>query len=124
MKALALHLPAMARLARVPVAAYLAARNPVQARQLEEYHICFKTFSRDDENMPVKHASYVYLHPSRSANKPAAFLTMLRQSLQLIRSRGIETVTTQDPMFLGFLGVLLKRMTRVRLNVQLHWPLF
>lgn len=121
MKVLAIHLPAMLKIMAVPVARRLAQNNPDHAAKIEEYHICFKTFTPEDEELPIDHADYVSLHPSRSRTRVDAFRAMHRTARRIIKERGIDVVTAQDQFFLGGMGYLLKREFGVPLNVQVHF---
>jgi len=121
LRILAIHLPAMTRIMRVPVSAELARRNPSCSEKLDEYHLVVKTFTKEEENIPIDHREGVYFYPSRSRSRPLAFKTMYSMARRIIKERNIEAVTTQDQFFLGLIGVMLKKEFGIPLNVQCHF---
>lgn len=52
--------------------------------------------------------------------KVGQFFRLLVRGRQIIREKQITAITTQDPFFLGLIGVLLKWSAGSRLEVQVH----
>jgi glycosyltransferase involved in cell wall biosynthesis len=58
--------------------------------------------------------------PTNSRNKYFFLKDVYRMACQVIPEKKIEIVTTQDPAWLGLLGVLLKQKHKIKLNLQCH----
>lgn len=61
---------------------------------------------------------------SVSGSKIQQFFKLINLGKKLIVKKTITQVTTQDPFFTGLIGFWLKRLTRVKLQVQLHGDFF
>lgn len=61
---------------------------------------------------------------STGGNKIKQFFILKNFGRKIIRKIKIELVTVQDPFFLGFVGIWLKKKTKVKLEVQLHGDFF
>ncbi len=57
---------------------------------------------------------------SGGRNKMIQFFCLLRQCGQVLRSQVFDSLTTQDPFFIGLIGVWLKKQFCLLLEVQMH----
>jgi len=105
----------------------IRARGNVFERQrriselLKSYHLIVKTPRKDYREIQ---AGNLQIIPTNSFNKIAFLGDALKQALRLARRHRIDLVTVQDPFALGMLGMLLKAVLRVPLNVQIHCDYF
>lgn len=61
---------------------------------------------------------------SVKGNKFQQFFNLINLGLKLIKKKSITFVTAQDPFFTGIIGLWLKRLTKIKLQVQLHGDFF
>lgn len=66
----------------------------------------------------------VKVYPTNSLNKYLSVFDAIKIGAKIIKERGIEIISTQDPFEAGLAGLLLKKNTGVALNVQIHGDFF
>lgn len=101
----------------------VAGRIIEYGKEVEEMHII--VFSLASLGLrPLKLSSNVWLYPTASLNRLWYIADALRIGRELIKNRplvrGNALITTQDPFEAGLVGVLLKRIFKLPLQVQLH----
>jgi len=57
-------------------------------------------------------------------NKLQQFFRLKKLGKEIIKKNKIEQITTQDPFYIGKIGWLLKRKSKINLEVQLHGDFF
>lgn len=62
----------------------------------------------------------VAIHPTGRANKVFNFISGFRRGVRIIRDNKIDLVITQDPIFIGLLGLFLKFYCRVKLLASVY----
>jgi len=57
-------------------------------------------------------------------NKIKQFIKLKKKGEIIIKKYVIDLITTQDPFFTGLLGLILKKKTKINLEIQLHGDFF
>jgi glycosyltransferase involved in cell wall biosynthesis len=92
-------------------------RQVAYARSCRSVRIVVKT-PPDAAYLPRQIADHVFVHPTRSRNRPHAAWRMFRTADELIRSGGADLLVTQDPFLTGAIGAVLAAKHRLPLCVH------
>ena len=97
------------------------ARMIACAKEFDSLHII--VFSRDVHGLGNQSIDdKLFLHPTQSTSRIGMIIDALRIAKRIILSKKRDSwiVSAQDPVEAGLIGYMLKRMYRVRLNIQMH----
>lgn len=97
-------------------------RNIEYGELFEELHIIVFGINQKSKVKRQKISDNVWVYSTNSKNKLAYLLDAYRLAKNIIREIGKEgvVVTTQDPFETGLVGLLLKLVYKLPLNVQIH----
>ncbi|MFH1286456.1 MAG: glycosyltransferase [Candidatus Magasanikbacteria bacterium] len=57
-------------------------------------------------------------------NKMKQFFSILKSGRKIVQSNHIDLITVQDPFFIGFIGLLLRKKRNIPVEVQVHGDFF
>ncbi len=73
---------------------------------------------------PVVLSDKVKVYPTNSSSKLGYVFDAIKIGARIVKERGIEVISTQDPFEAGLVGYWLKKRFAVALNLQIHGDFF
>jgi len=83
-------------------------------------HIDMIVFSPKKNNLTLKHAKYLSIYPTKSISIATFVYDAFKIARNIIRSKEISVVTTQDPFGTAVVGYLIKKTYNIPLHIQNH----
>ena len=100
------------------------ARMRKYAEHLDGYHLIILTRACDGYSEEV-HEGSLHLYPTQSHSRLGMLCTAFTLARKIIgRKKASWVVTAQDPLEIGWLSLLITKVTRAQLHVQVHGDYF
>lgn len=91
-----------------------------QTKLLEEYNKVHIIVFSDNKYEYTSYQDKVFVYPTRSLFRLFYLIDALFVAKKIIKTNSISEITCQDPFETGLVGLLLKKIYKIKLELQLH----